>query len=63
MQQYRTLGFWPATDAGLPRPKLDALIAIQAKNGSIRPDKTPVRYDQLVDTAIWDDAAALVAKP
>lgn len=63
VQQYRDLGFWPANDDGLGRARLDAVIATQAKNGAIRPDKTPITYDQLVDPTIWRDAAALVDKP
>jgi len=62
VKEYREIGFWPASDDGLGRAKLEALIAIQTKNGSIRPDKTPVSYDKLVDTSIWRDAAALVGK-
>jgi ABC-type nitrate/sulfonate/bicarbonate transport system substrate-binding protein len=62
VQQYREIGFWPAKDDGLGRAKLEALIAIQAKNGAIRPDKTLVSYDKLVDSTIWRDAAAMVGK-
>jgi NitT/TauT family transport system substrate-binding protein len=63
VQQYREIGFWPAKDDGLGRAKLEALTQIQVKNGAIRPDKTPVSYDRLVDPTIWRDAAAMVAKP
>ena len=62
VKEYRDIGFWPAADDGLSRAKLEALIAIQVKNGSIRPDKTPVSYDRLVDTSIWRDAAALAKR-
>ncbi len=63
VRQYRELGFWPPDDDGLGRAKLEALIGIQAKNGSIRADKTPVTYERLVDTTIWRDAASMIVKP
>jgi ABC-type nitrate/sulfonate/bicarbonate transport system substrate-binding protein len=63
VEKYREIGFWPATDDGMAKAKLEAVIAGQVKNGAIRPEKTPVTYDQLVDPGIWRDAAALVGKP
>jgi ABC-type nitrate/sulfonate/bicarbonate transport system substrate-binding protein len=56
------LGYWPADDDGLDQTKLEAVIATMVKIGSIRPGKTAVSYDRLVDRSVWRDAAALVDK-
>jgi ABC-type nitrate/sulfonate/bicarbonate transport system substrate-binding protein len=53
---------WPTDDDGLDKGKLEAMIKIQVKVGGIKPGRTPVTYDRLVDQSVWRDAAALVAK-
>lgn len=54
------LGYWPADDDGLDEKKLNAVIQTMVKVGNIRPGKTPVSYDRLVDRSVWKDAAKLV---
>jgi NitT/TauT family transport system substrate-binding protein len=54
------IGYWPVTDDGLDQKKLEAVIETMVRVGNIRPGKTPVSYDRLVDRSIWRDAAAMV---
>jgi ABC-type nitrate/sulfonate/bicarbonate transport system substrate-binding protein len=54
------IDYWPADDDGLDRAKLEAVIATQVKTGAIKPGRTPVTYDRLVDRSVWRDAAALL---
>jgi NitT/TauT family transport system substrate-binding protein len=54
------IGYWPANDDGLDQKKLEAVIETMVRVGNIRPGKTPVGYDRLVDRSIWRDAAAMV---
>lgn len=56
------IGYWPDKDDGLDQKKLEAVIATMVKVGNIRPGKTPVSYDRLVDRSIWRDAAAMLDK-
>ena len=60
LSQYLAMEFWPAGHDGLTRRNLEAVVDIQKKTGGIRPEKTPVAYDKLVDTTVWRDAAAMV---
>ena len=54
------IDYWPAADNGLDRKRLESLIGVMTKVGGIQPDKTPVKYEQLVDESVWKDAKALV---
>jgi NitT/TauT family transport system substrate-binding protein len=54
------IGYWPANDDGLDQKKLEAVIETMVRVGNIRPGKTPVAYDRLVDRSVWRDGAALV---
>ncbi|MCC7347679.1 MAG: hypothetical protein IT538_09815 [Variibacter sp.] len=56
------LGYWPIDDDGLDQKKLEAVIATMVRIGNIRPGKTAVSYDRLVDRTVWRDAAAMVNK-
>jgi ABC-type nitrate/sulfonate/bicarbonate transport system substrate-binding protein len=56
------LGYWPHKDDGLDEKKLNAVIQTMVKVGDIRPGKTPVTYDRLVDRSVWQDAVTLVDK-
>jgi NitT/TauT family transport system substrate-binding protein len=56
------LGYWPTEDDGLDQKKLDAVIQTMVKVGNIRPGKTPVSYDRLVDRSIWQEAVKLTDK-
>ncbi len=62
LKGYLANGEWPITSDELDRGRLEATIAEQVKIGAIKPGKTPVTYDRLVDRSIWRDAAALVEK-
>ena len=44
----------------MPRNKIEAVAALMKKIGSIKPDKEPVKYDDLVDDTVWKDANAMV---
>jgi len=54
------IDYWPAADDGLDRTRLEHLSGLMKKVGGIRPDKTPVTYERLVDESVWKDAAAMV---
>ncbi len=60
LERFLAIDFWAAKDDGLPRKKLEAVAKLMKKIGAIKPDKTPVTYDQLVDTTVWKDANAMV---
>ncbi len=60
LKQFLAIDFWAAKDDGLPRKKLEAVAKLMKKVGAIKPDKTPVTYEQLVDTSVWKDANAMV---
>jgi len=56
------IGYWPANDDGLDQKKLESVIETMVRIGNIRPGKTPVTYDRLVDRSVWRDAAAMVGQ-
>jgi NitT/TauT family transport system substrate-binding protein len=56
------LGYWPTEDDGLDEKKLSSVIQVMVKVGNIRPGKTPVSYERLVDRSVWKDAVKLVDK-
>jgi len=58
---YLEIGFWPVRDDGLDPGRLGAAIADQAKEGGIKPGKTPVPYDRFVDRSVYQAAAAMRA--
>jgi ABC-type nitrate/sulfonate/bicarbonate transport system substrate-binding protein len=60
LKEFLAIDFWAAKDDGLPRKKLEAVAALMKKIGAIKPGKTPVTYDQLVDASVWKDANAMV---
>jgi NitT/TauT family transport system substrate-binding protein len=60
LKEFLAIDFWAAKDDGLPRKKLEAVAALMKKIGAIKPDKTPVTYDALVDQSVWKDANAMV---
>jgi NitT/TauT family transport system substrate-binding protein len=60
LKEFLAIDFWAAKDDGLPRNKIEAVAKLMKKIGAIKPGKTPVTYDQLVDTSIWKDANAMV---
>lgn len=62
LKQFNDIGFWATDNDGLDRKKLEAMIAVSVKTGSIQPGKEPVKYERLVDQSIWRDANALVKK-
>ena len=60
---YNELEQWPNGNDGLPREKVEAVIATQVKLGGIKAGNTPVTYDQFVDESLWRDAVKLVPAP
>jgi NitT/TauT family transport system substrate-binding protein len=60
LKQFLAIDFWATKDDGLPRAKLEAVAKLMKKIGAIKPDKTPVTYEALVDTTVWKDANAMV---
>ncbi len=60
LKEFLAIDFWPTTDDGMDRTKIEAVAALMKKIGGIKPDKEPVAYDKLVDGGVWKDAAALV---
>jgi ABC-type nitrate/sulfonate/bicarbonate transport system substrate-binding protein len=60
---YNAMEFWPNGHPGLTQKRLETSRDSQVRAGKategrsgIKPDKTPVTYDQLVDLSIWRDA-------
>ena len=60
LKKFLAIDFWAAKDDGLPRKKLEAVAKLMKKIGAIKPGKTPVTFDQLVDASVWKDANAMV---
>jgi NitT/TauT family transport system substrate-binding protein len=60
VKQFLDMKFWAVNDDGLPRAKIEAVAKLMKKIGAIMPDKEPVTYENLVDTSVWKDAAAMV---
>jgi len=56
------MGLWPVGQDGLPRENLESVVTVEKELGSIKPGKTPVAYDKLVDRSVWKDAEAMVKK-
>jgi ABC-type nitrate/sulfonate/bicarbonate transport system substrate-binding protein len=56
------IDYWPAKHDGLDEKSLNAVIQTMVKIGNIRPGKTPVTYERLVDRTLWRDAAAMLDK-
>ena len=66
---FTEFNYWPRTTNGLNRKRIARTIKIQSIVGKktkgksgIKPGKTPVSYEQLIDTTLWTDAMALVKK-
>lgn len=59
-QMYVKMGFWPTQGDGLPEKNLEGVIATQQKVGGIRAGSTPVTFDRLVNTSIYNDAVKLM---
>jgi len=62
LKRFVAINYWPTSDDGLDRGKLEAVIAAQVKAGGIRPGKQPVSYDRLIDHTVWQNAAELIGK-
>ena len=60
LKEFLAINFWATKDDGLPRKKLEAVAKLMKKIGAIKPGKTPVTFDQLVDQSVWKDANAMV---
>ena len=55
------IDYWPVSDDGLDKKRLEALIGVMKKTGGIKPERQPVAYDRLVDKSMWRDANKLVS--
>ena len=62
LQKLEAIDYWPTDSDGMDRKQIEGVIAAQVKTGNIQSGKTPVAYEKLIDTSIFKDAAALVAK-
>jgi NitT/TauT family transport system substrate-binding protein len=60
LKQFLEIGFWATKDDGMDRKQIEDVIAIQVRTGGITAGKEPVKYERLVDSTIWKDAAAMV---
>jgi NitT/TauT family transport system substrate-binding protein len=52
--------FWPVGKDGLAQTNLENVVKVEEQLGGIKPGKTPVTYQRLVDRTVWKDANALV---
>jgi NitT/TauT family transport system substrate-binding protein len=60
LPRLQKIEFWPARTDGLSRDNIESVVKVEQQLGGIRPGKTPVSYDQLVDGSVWKDADALL---
>lgn len=52
--------YWPVGNDGLARANIENVIKVEQQLGGIKPGKTPVTYQRLVDRTVWADANKLV---
>lgn len=57
---FLNIGFWPQNNVGLDKSRIEKASANQARvgkitkgRGGIKPGKTPVTYEQMVDLSVW----------
>ncbi len=62
LPQFIAIEFWPNGNDGMKRANIESVIQGQKALGGIKPDRTPVAYEKLVDTTVWRDAQALAKK-
>ncbi|MGE5148248.1 MAG: hypothetical protein ACM3N5_15955, partial [Candidatus Eiseniibacteriota bacterium] len=62
LPEFIAIEFWPNGTDGMSREKLARVTEGQVKLGGVKPGKTPVAYEQLVDTSLWPEAMALTKK-
>ncbi|MFL5387854.1 MAG: ABC transporter substrate-binding protein [Myxococcales bacterium] len=62
LPRFARIELWPVGNDGLAKENLDAVVATEKELGGIKPGKTPVAYDKLVDRTVWKDANALAGK-
>jgi len=62
LPQFARIELWPVGNDGLAKENLDAVVATEKELGGIKPGKTPVAYEKLVDRTVWKDASALTGK-
>jgi NitT/TauT family transport system substrate-binding protein len=60
--QFIAIEFWPNGTDGMSPKNIARVTEGQVKLGGIKPGKTPVAYDQLIDTSLWPEALALTNK-
>ncbi len=63
LKGFLAIKFWPLDNNGLKKERVEKAIANQVKigkitkgRGGIKPEKTPVSYEQLVDLSVYEDA-------
>ena len=59
LPRFAGISFWPVGNDGLTKTNLEAVVTVEKDLGGIKPGKTPVGYERLVDRSIWKDASAL----
>jgi len=59
LPRFAGISFWPVGNDGLSKKNLEAVVTVEKDLGGIKPGKTPVGYERLVDRSIWKDASAL----
>jgi NitT/TauT family transport system substrate-binding protein len=62
LPRFAGIELWPVGNDGLAKENLDAVVATEKELGGIKPGKTPVAYEKLVDRTVWKDASALAGK-
>ena len=62
LPRFAHIELWPVGNDGLAKENLDAVVATEKELGGIKPGKTPVAYEKLVDRSVWKDASALAGK-
>lgn len=62
IQPLLNIDYWPVSDDGLDKKRLEFLIGVMKKTGGIKPGSQPVAYDRLVDQSVWRDANKLVSE-
>jgi ABC-type nitrate/sulfonate/bicarbonate transport system substrate-binding protein len=62
LPHFLEIKYWPYEDDGLGKANLERTIATEKELGGIKPGKTPVAHEQLVDRTVWKAAEALRKK-
>lgn len=62
LPRFEKIKLWPVGSDGLSKANLESVVKVEKELGGIKPGKTPVTYERLVDRSVWKDASALAKR-